>query len=263
MHARKKEFSLLISCSLPLIIVLLALSLFRDTLPHWSGPAYSCLILISGVRLAFYHKRRANQLIVMALSFYLAIVIAGVIVINFWPGTFGSTADKSTTGKGDVTLDLYGWKEMGMKFKQLYLTDQRKSVMQANAPIIINKWFPASHIDFYLTSLTQQETYAIGPLFDLHQYYFYNLRKQQPALGSDAYYIATSNTLKPEDLEVNKTAFEKIEAPTFIPIYRNGKICKYLLVYRLRGFRDSSIYSIGWDLHVGRDLQSRPIPIIH
>ncbi|KQB99576.1 hypothetical protein AQF98_18655 [Pedobacter sp. Hv1] len=237
LHAKRKEFSLLICCSLPLIVVLLALSLFRDTLPHWSGPAYSCLILISGVRLAFYPKRKANQLIIGALSFYLLVVVAGLMVINFMPGTLGSTTDKYTTGKGDVTLDLYGWKTAGKEFNQLYLNDKAKGLMPINASIIINKWFPASHIDFYLAHYTQQETYGIGPLFDLHQYYFYNLKKEKPALGSDAYYIAPSNTFKPEDLEVNKTAFEKIDVPTFIPIYRNGKICKYLLVYRLRGFK--------------------------
>lgn len=236
-HTRKKEFSLLICCSLPLIMVLLVLALFRDTLPHWSGPAYSCLILVSGVRLAFYPKRRANQLIIFALSFYLTVVVAGVLVINLWPGTMGKNEDRYTMGKGDVTLDLYGWNETGRKFKQFYLADQAKGLMQANAPIIVNKWFPASHIDFYLAAHTQQETYAIGPLFDLHQYYFYNLRKQKPALGSDAYYLTTSNTFKPEDLEVNKIAFGKVEAPSFIPIYRNGKICKYLLVFRLRGFK--------------------------
>ena len=149
----------------------------------------------------------------------------------------GKNEDRYTMGKGDVTLDLYGWNETGRKFKQFYLADQAKGLMQANAPIIVNKWFPASHIDFYLAAHTQQETYAIGPLFDLHQYYFYNLRKQKPALGSDAYYLTTSNTFKPEDLEVNKIAFGKVEAPSFIPIYRNGKICKYLLVFRLRGFK--------------------------
>lgn len=236
-HAKRKEFSLLVACSLPLIIVLLFLALFRETLPHWSGPAYSSLLLISGVRLAFYPKQKANRLIMVALAFFLLIVIVGLVGINFLPGTLGQTSHPATLGKGDVSLDLYGWKETGKKFNELYRTDVAQGRMKAGAPLIVYQWFPAAHIDFYLAASTQQQTYGIGPLVNLHQYYFYNLNKKQPVRGSDAYYLSPSNTFTAEELKVNLRYFQKIEVPTSIPIYRNGRPCKYLLVYRLRGFK--------------------------
>lgn len=43
---------LLLLFSLPLIILFLIFSLFRSTLPHWSAPAYLCLILLSAVYLS-------------------------------------------------------------------------------------------------------------------------------------------------------------------------------------------------------------------
>lgn len=236
-QAKRKTFSLLMACSLPLIIVLLVVALFRETLPHWSGPAYSCLLLVSGVRLAFYPKRKANLIVITALGCYLLVITVGLVSINFYPGTFSQQRKAYTLGKGDISLDLYGWEETGQKFKQLYLADQAKGHMKAGVPLIIDKWFPAAHLDFYLTRYTQQKTYGLGPLFELHQYYFYKQHQTAPILGADAYYLMPSPAFKPEGIKKMHRYFEKIEAPTFIPIYRNGKVCKYLLVYRLRGFK--------------------------
>src|SRR5664279_2508809 len=45
---RPNVYPLLLWLSLPLVIVLLWTSLFNETLPHWSGPAYLALMLLAG-----------------------------------------------------------------------------------------------------------------------------------------------------------------------------------------------------------------------
>ncbi|WEK17779.1 MAG: glycosyltransferase family 39 protein [Candidatus Pedobacter colombiensis] len=237
----KKDLALLICYSLPLIVTLFFLALFRTTLPHWSGPAYSVLILMIAIKLADYTDRKANRIVMSSLAFYLVIVIAGLIMINFYPGTIGPSDDPKTVAKGDVTLDLYGWRDAGKQFEQLYQNDIKDGKMLAHEPIIINKWFPAAHIDFYIAGITKQETYGIGPIFDLHQYYFYNQYLKEPVKGSDAYYITSSNMFSEQDIDFNKEYFEKIEDPVLLPIKRNGKICKNLMVYRLRGFKGNFV----------------------
>ncbi len=233
----RQEVMLLLCVGLPLIFSLLFLALFRETLPHWSGPAYSVLLLIASINLAKIHVARMPKAIMGALAFFLAILITGTLLINCYPGTINPTIDALQYGKGDITLDLYGWKEAGAKFDSLYQRDTALQNMPADAPIIVNKWFPAAHIDYYICSQTQQHTWAIGNIFDLHQYQFYNDRKQQLVKGNSAYYVVPSNLFDQNSLKLNQSLFAKADAPTLIPLYRNKLLCRYLLVYRLRGFK--------------------------
>ena len=59
-------FRLLMWICMPLTLVFLGFSLFRQTLPHWSGPAYSGFILIAAA--------------------YLSDANPGVIPVNSSPG---------------------------------------------------------------------------------------------------------------------------------------------------------------------------------
>ncbi|HPR58670.1 MAG TPA: glycosyltransferase family 39 protein, partial [Bacteroidales bacterium] len=59
----RKKFSIddeikriLLLSSLPLIGIFLFVALFRQTLPHWSGPGYLALIVLSGIFFAEKHK---------------------------------------------------------------------------------------------------------------------------------------------------------------------------------------------------------------
>ncbi len=235
----KKEARLLLCCGIPLIGVLLIVSLFRDTLPHWSGPAYSSLIILAAARLASVPANKTSRgfaFIKSAVAFIVILSIAGILVINFYPGTLSPKKTGEQIGDGDFTLDIYGWKQAGIKIDSLYKKDIAQHIMPADAPIIVNKWFPAAHIDFYIASLTHQETYALGNLFDLHQYHWLNQYKKPLKQGDAAYFIIPSNLYKQEDIEQLKKNFDSISSPTTIPIYRSGSICKQYYIYQLKGF---------------------------
>lgn len=233
----RQEILLLCCCAFPLIFTLLALSLFRETLPHWSGPAYSVLILVAAINLTKTNSVKTPRPIVAAMSLFFAAATASLLLINFYPGTTHQQKSPLQYGKGDVTLDLYGWKDAGLKFDSLYRQDLAKHHMPAEVPIIVNKWFPAAHIDYYICSRTQQQTWGTGSLFDLHQYQFYNAYKKKLAKGDAAYYVVPSNLFSQNSLSFSQSLFAKADAPTLIPLYRNKCLCRYLLVYRLRGFK--------------------------
>lgn len=235
----KTQVYIILLCSLPLIFTLVFVSLFKDTLPHWSGPAYSSLIILAAVKLADASENRTMRVrtfLRSSLAFIAMLVIAGIILINHYPGTMSPAKSGDNMGEGDPTLDMYGWKEAGLKIDSLIKADVTQQAMKPKAPILINKWFPAAHIDFYIASVSGQQTYGLGDVFDLHHYYWLNQYKNPLKSGDDAYYIVPSNLYNEEAIEMIKRSFLSVSTPVIIPQLRGGKHCRNFLIYRCRGF---------------------------
>lgn len=233
----KREIQLLLCCALPLISTLIFLSIFRDTLPHWSGPAYSCLIFLSALKLESFTPLRAKVILNVSLLFYLFVAGSGLIVINFYPGTFSPQKDPMHLGKGDPTLDLYGWKETGRMVDSVYRMDKSSEKNKTAKTIVITNWFPAAHLDFYVCKRTGLQTYGLGEIFDLHQYYWSNQTKQKLTIGDNAYYIVPSNLCDENSINFIKSQFKNCEPPIIVPIFRNGVVCKNILLFKLNGYK--------------------------
>ena len=71
------------------------------------------------------------------MFFLCFIVIAGLIVINFYPSTFGSK-DKQHVGEGDFTLDMYGWDKVKSPFETILEEDVAGKRMSKNNFIVEN-----------------------------------------------------------------------------------------------------------------------------
>lgn len=241
----KKYIRLFYCCFLPMIFCTTSLSLFRDTLPHWSGPAYSGLLILVALYLA--HCRYPQYFLVIpgllkySLGLLVIVVIAGVTVINLYPGTLSS--DKINIGGGDPTLDMYGWKQFGAQMDSLCRADYHAGEMPPEARIVISKWFPGAHIDFYVSSQTHLETYALGRPFDLHQYMFSNRLKKSLKRGDCAYFIQPSNSVQSDFPDLLKDSFEFIsKKPRLVKQYRGGKMCREFAVFLLKGFKNDDSF---------------------
>jgi hypothetical protein len=236
----KKHVQILLFCSLPLIVVLIFISLFRETLPHWPGPAYSTLLILPALKISTVENKKIRivpNVIKAALAFILIMFVVEILIINHYPGTISEQKEGLTMGTDDATLDMYGWKEAGAKFDSLYRSDVAKNTMPADAPIIVTKWFPAAHIDFYIAARTKQQTIGIGDILDLHQYYWMNEYKKSLKKGDSAYFIIPSNLFDYKVLDKVIHNFDKFEMPLTITEYRSGIICKEFFVFRFKGFR--------------------------
>ncbi len=245
MTAERREIQLLLFCSLPLIVVLLYISLFRETLPHWPGPAYSCLIILPAMKLASAVKPERNPFpnrIKWALTYTLLMVILAILITNYYPGTLSTHKDGIDIGKGDLTLDMYGWQEAGQKYDSLYRSDVRNKIMPFGAPIIITNWIPAAHIDYYIAGRTGQETLAMGSVLDLHQYYWTNSFKKPLKNGDNAYFIVASDLFNYKTFDLVTNSFMRYQMPLVIPELRGGIICKQLYVFRMIGYRVNSAF---------------------
>jgi 4-amino-4-deoxy-L-arabinose transferase-like glycosyltransferase len=231
---------LLLFLSLPLIILLFTLSMFRDTLPHWSGPAYIPLIIIAGCFISYKLNAvnsvgiRLKKITFLSITFILVVTAAGIMLINFMPGTIGKK-DIAVLGDGDFTLDMYGWKEIKNKFKTIQDANIKNNASTTSF-VINNKWFPGAHIDNYIAQPLHLNFIAIGELNDIHTYAWLNQYRKKIQRGNDAYFITVSNNFYSPDNKY-KILFEKILSPVIIPQYRSGKIVRNVYIYLCKNYK--------------------------
>lgn len=230
---------ILLLLSLPLILLLLFISLFRDTLPHWSGPAFVALIMLTACYLAesvqdLNTNFRIPKLATLSCVFIIIISFSGIAAINYYPGTMGNNKEE-LLGKGDVTLDMYDLDFFKNEFKKVHDKDL-KSGRTKTTFVINNKWFPGAHIDNYIAQPLQLDFIAIGKLEDIHTYDWLNKFRKKMVKGDDAYFITVSTNFKDPN-EDYKKIFQKINPPVIIKQFRNKKPARNMFVYLLEGYK--------------------------
>lgn len=227
---------LLLYVSLPLILIFTLFSLFRNTLPHWSGPAFIGLIILSSDWLSgklTENRRKVISLLAAANGLVVLVIIFAVIQINFgliYPPS--KVTDPRKTGKNDFTLDMYGWKQAGIKFQQFLRKEGIEEADNNKVKIISNKWFPAAHLDFYVAHPFCIDLLAYGTLGDIHKYYWIN-RTRQINPGDKIYYITSSQQFTDPDELIVK--FSRIIPRDTIRIIRNRRTVKNLFIYEMTG----------------------------
>lgn len=227
---------LLLLLSLPLIVILLFVALFRDTLPHWSGPGYTALLFLAS---AFVDSKTGTKSALRKIPPYSGIfagtiAFVAIILINFYPGTTGKK-EPEKLGRNDVTLDMYNWGFFKDAFKKLRDKDIREG-RTSTTFIINNKWFPGAHIDNYIAQPLQLDFIAVGALHDIHTYAWLNKQRKGLKTGDDAYFITFSNSFKDPE-ELYKDSFGKINPPVTVTQYRGGKPARNMLVYLLEDYK--------------------------
>ncbi len=229
---------ILLLCSLPLIIIAAIVSLFKDVLPHWTGPAYSGLILLTACYLSQQSPALQISLMPKPLLYSTIITVtfitAGIILVNFKPGTLGKK-EKQFLGEGDFTLDMYGWHNLKINFEKIVAADLQSGAIKKDAVILSNKWFPASHIDYYVALPLQKDLIAFGDITDIHQYQWINKGRKKLQAGDDAYCIVPSNYFA-DAKAIYAPYFSTILRPVIMEQKRNGTVCRNFYIWRLKNY---------------------------
>ena len=219
--------------SVPLILIFWMVALFNPTLPHWSGPAFIPLMILAGIYIDQQKPSWSVYLLRTSAGFVFTILLALVVIVQKYPGNFGSQ-QQSNLGEYCPTLDLSGWKNFSVAFKNLAAKDQANHIMTESPSIIVGKWFPAGHLEFYTARTTGLPLIGVGPLQDIHKFAWLNKERPALAIGSDAYCIVPSNV--PFNVETAYAShFKTIDAPIRINQIRGGVVVRYFFVYRLHG----------------------------
>ncbi|MBT8462507.1 MAG: glycosyltransferase family 39 protein [Gemmatimonadetes bacterium] len=238
----RTDLRILLLNALPLWIVFTGFSLFRSTLPHWTGPAYLPLIALAGVywagRFGGAEKRgfaavpfRLNAAMVLLVVMLAAVTVA----IRFIPQGYGREEPETRRGERDPTMDMFGMDQVRVGVEAILARDVSAGSMSADAALMSYRWFPAAHLDYYVATPLGRRLLAAGPLDAVHKYWWINQRREPLEVGDDAYYVAVSNWYSDPDDSFGRL-FESIEPPDTIRVEREGAHVKNAFVYRLRGY---------------------------
>lgn len=239
---RNNGSHLLVYIALPLILVFLGISLFRQTLPHWSGPAYVTLIPLAAVWLRQKTSigREGKMIpvqIILGAAITIVILILALLQLNY-PIIFNKGIDERTgkrIGWKDITLDLYGWKQLNTGFTKLYRADIEQGRIDSNAVIIAHRWFPAANIDYYVARPNGISLITLAPIERTHKYAWITASRGGYQLGMDAWFISSSYDF--EDPHGHYRDYFNIEGPDTIPVYRKDLLVKYYYVWRLKDLK--------------------------
>ena len=218
---------------LPFALILLVISLFRDTtLPHWSGPAYVSLLPLAAVYLARKNKTRILPSgAKWSLGIFVGVLIAWVGIVHFYPGTWGSK-QKNDFGNYDISLDLYGWEEASKEFITLYKNDVARGVMPAGSPLVCTYWWGA-HVEYYFCKPYGLQMFGLGPIQEIREYWWMNKKRAESVKPENAYCIMPAD----ENYQLPFQFYKHLELAKVIQINRSGEAAHLFNVYRLKGWK--------------------------
>jgi len=228
--------NIILCTGLPLIITTTLFSLFNSVLPHWSGPGFLTLTFLAAAYLdsiTVVTQKAIPPILNTSLALIFLVVVGGVGIINYYPGTLGRK-NIPKYGKGDFTLDMWGWQAFEQQFAQ-FLTQQKDSLNYNKLKIVSNKWFPAAHLEYYVARPLHTEVIGIGKLTDLHHFVWLNQYRSGLQKGHNALCIVPSNY--PEDVQSTyQDYFSSVKLLHTFCVTRNGKPARYYSVYLLQNY---------------------------
>ncbi len=225
---------LIVLMTIPLIVTMLLVSFFRSTLPHWSAPAYTTLLLLAAGWLDQQKSSGAQKfwLTLSAVVFFI-IIILGYAQIKYGLILQSDREEYTRLGSDDPSLDMYGFKQVGSAFRELVEKDRAQGVMPEDAVLVGDNWFPLANYDYYAASPVGMKVYGLGELDHIHKYAWINREHGGFKKGMSAYYITDSRYYHPPGM-LFKAAFESVEPADTIQIIRGGHIVKRAFVFRLK-----------------------------
>ena len=231
----KNYFYLFLFLSLPLIITTLFFSLYRDTLPHWSGVAFLSLVPVAASYLSGRSKIPALGFTLL-LIFGLSLIGLGVVNKGWIIDKNAGNKENTRLGRNDPTLDMYGWDQFRLALESM---EQEQPVLET-LPIVANKWYPGSHLYYYVAEPMHKELYVLGDMKDMHKYYWINQTKPVLAPGQDGIYFTLSRNFKDPKKHMSSYFQDMILLKEF-PVKRSGRTVEYGYIYLLKGYKMSNL----------------------
>lgn len=232
----KPYLRLILWLSVPLWLVFVSFSLFRSTLPHWTGPAYLGFILLAASWLATPPKKTGRlRLVPWPLAVSLAFML-GVATLAISQVKYGWVPLKKWKVE-DVSANLYGWKQLGEKFAPVAAWNEDHFLIDKGSPIFTFRWFPAANYDYYVARPLGRKVYALGELERIHKYQWINRIRGGMKKDDDAYYIALSDDYE-DPVALYGKLFELVLPSDTIVITRGRDTIRKAYVYRLINLKE-------------------------
>lgn len=233
----KKFIQLFLLLGIPLIFIFLFFSLFRSTLPHWTGPAYNTLLFLAAARLSSLRKDWLPLSIKFSLLVLLIFITVGSLQIKFGIIPIKDQQAFHRLGRNDVTLDMVGYRKLLPAFMQVRADHIQAGNMSEEDGIVGENWFPLANLDYYIARPLGMKVLGLGEPQRLHKYLWINELRGGFHKGDDFWYITNSRDYKHPE-EVYDQKFEQIIAVDTIEIERGGQVAKRYFVFLLKDLKE-------------------------
>ncbi len=220
--------------ALPLLAIICCLAIFRNTLPHWSGPAYITLVPLAAIGLSNINLKKINVVLKAATAYFLIFAMLIIYAVNFYPGSFGSKT-LNELGKNDISLDAYGWKQAGEKFVAMYNVDNASKPAKDKPPLVCNTWWGA-HDEYYFALPLGIKMVGLGSTQNIHQYAWKN-KFDSVGIKMDTVYCMMHSYDYVHVKNVYADYYKNIDSVANIQVLRSNKVAYNFVVYKLSGYK--------------------------
>ena len=209
------------------IIIFFTLKSFQGKVQaNWIMPAYITAFIASADFFLKKDMMKKGTRILLIISLIMAFLATS---ISHYPEFLNLPV------KMDPTSRLKGWKELGIKTKQVY--NSMVSSGSKKVFIFSDKYQVSGELAFYVPD--KPVTYCVNLGSRMNQYDIWGgFDKLQ---GSDAIFIRTDNENFPEEL---KNAFDSYEAEKFIVQRKDGEILRKYFIFKCYGFKGLALQTI-------------------
>jgi hypothetical protein len=234
-----QDYLFLLWFGLPALIIFLFFSFFSATLPHWSAPGYYAMMFLAAVCIADKKPKTVPipNRVAMGLVAIGLLLAYGQINYGFLDD-HDRPAGVEELGKDDVTLDLFGWDQIGAGFVQKSLPKHPEA-----KTIIAHKWYNAAHLDYYLlrplnkkAGSNSMKLIALGSPLDIHEYLRINKERGGIKKGDNAWYLAISRSFY-DPRKLYQKDFRRISPVDTLQVLRAGNTVEYVVVFYLEDWK--------------------------
>lgn len=230
--------------ALPLIGMFWFFSLMRETLPHWSAPAFSLLLLFPASYLADKQQIagvnvKLPKSIIATMSLLVVVVVLGVLEIKTGvvPLRFGDRANSVRYyGESDITTTIYGWRSIKDDFQKIRQKKIDEGMMQADDGMICLQWFPMANFDYYVANPLGINMFGMRDMNAIHKYVWINEIRGGLQKGNDYWFLDESSDYYAPERYLDKHFKEVVPCDTIV-VDRCGKPAKYVFVYMCKGLK--------------------------
>jgi undecaprenyl-diphosphatase len=193
---------------------------------NWAMPAYITAFIASADFFLRKDMMKKGTRILLIISLIMAFLATS---ISHYPEFLNLPV------KMDPTSRLKGWKELGIKTKEVY--NSMVSSGSKKVFIFSDKYQVSGELAFYVPD--KPVTYCVNLGSRMNQYDIWGGFDKLP--GSDAIFIRTDNENFPEEL---KNAFDSYEAEKFIVQRKDGEILRKFFIFKCYGFKGLVLQTI-------------------
>lgn len=235
-YLSRDAFRLMICLSLPMIALFAAISLSAETLPHWAAPGFFALIIIAASYLNSIRANIARRWAWSAVGLTVGALMLAVVVINHGVIIRPNPAQGvSELGRYEVTLDMYGWRQLAEKFSKIREHDIATQIMPQDADIVSYRWDEAAHLDCYVALPNSLLLKTVGDINDTHLYDWITRWRggiDTADTTQSSYIIVSSRVYDPAAAVFTELGVDPTQNADTIRIERAGENVVNFFVYR-------------------------------